>query len=290
MAALGVALGCGGCLSLQEIDLDWGEEGDEGVGGLAQGLGGGGLPSLRDLSLNVVCRQDMEGGWDGQGCVALGDVLSTGKIPALRTVSLKMSWDRSFASVCECLSRGRIDPPIMVNISVGKLADTGVGVTRFAHADAGVTSFAEIIRAGKLSGLRNFTCREFQVFSRFCWEKIGEAISHAEASLRSLEELDLSDPMSAFLQGLSRGQGSLPALQSLKCRYSSIGTEGAQSLSALVRGGRVPSLRDLEVELTQIGQDGMQALAAALQCPHASALRQLDLTSFRLPPQMLQLK
>uniref|UniRef100_A0A0G4GHB9 Uncharacterized protein n=1 Tax=Chromera velia CCMP2878 TaxID=1169474 RepID=A0A0G4GHB9_9ALVE len=48
---LGLAFGWGGCPGLQKLDLNWSEEGDEGVRGLAEVLGGGRLSSLRDLSL-----------------------------------------------------------------------------------------------------------------------------------------------------------------------------------------------------------------------------------------------
>uniref|UniRef100_A0A0G4HIV5 Uncharacterized protein n=1 Tax=Chromera velia CCMP2878 TaxID=1169474 RepID=A0A0G4HIV5_9ALVE len=78
MSTLGLALGSGGCPCLQNLILSWEEEGDEGVGGLAEGLGGGRLSSLRDLSLEVGCGE--KGG--GEGSVALGEVLSTGKVGA----------------------------------------------------------------------------------------------------------------------------------------------------------------------------------------------------------------
>uniref|UniRef100_A0A0G4HTR0 Uncharacterized protein n=1 Tax=Chromera velia CCMP2878 TaxID=1169474 RepID=A0A0G4HTR0_9ALVE len=60
-SGLGLAFGCGGCLGLQKLDLNWSEEGDEGVGGLAEGLGGGRLSFLRDLSLSVTCSRRVGG-------------------------------------------------------------------------------------------------------------------------------------------------------------------------------------------------------------------------------------
>uniref|UniRef100_A0A0G4H4C3 Uncharacterized protein n=1 Tax=Chromera velia CCMP2878 TaxID=1169474 RepID=A0A0G4H4C3_9ALVE len=84
------------------------------------------------------------------------------------------------------------------------------------------------------------------------------------------------------VNGLSRGTGRLPALHTLYCAHGcSIGTEGAQSLSALVSGGRVPSLKDLKVNLVEVGQEGMQAFAAAMSSPHVSALRRLGVLIWR---------
>uniref|UniRef100_A0A0G4GQU2 Uncharacterized protein n=1 Tax=Chromera velia CCMP2878 TaxID=1169474 RepID=A0A0G4GQU2_9ALVE len=285
VSGLGLAFGCGGCPGLQKLDLKWSEEGDEGVRGLAEGLGGGRLSSLRDLCLSVDCGVGGEGEteWAGEGCRALGEVLSTGKVPSLRTVRIDWPCDQSFASLCEGLSQGRVDPPVMVDIDLrrrGLENDTYLGVRRFA----------ETIRAGKLSGLRKVSSTRYRMLSREGAGVLGEALTHADALLNSLEELHiLSQTQEAnafFFQGLSRGTGQLPALHTLHCAHgaeSTIGTDGAQSLSALVSGGRVPSLKDLKVELEGIGQEGMQAFAATLSSPHVFALRRLDvfkLTSF----------
>uniref|UniRef100_A0A0G4IE98 Uncharacterized protein n=1 Tax=Chromera velia CCMP2878 TaxID=1169474 RepID=A0A0G4IE98_9ALVE len=89
LSSLGMSFGSGGCPSLQKLDLSWKEAGDEGVGGLVEGLGGGRLSFLRDLSLKVHCLDGSEGGWMGEGCIALGEVLSTNKVPSLRVVTLK---------------------------------------------------------------------------------------------------------------------------------------------------------------------------------------------------------
>uniref|UniRef100_A0A0G4IDU4 Uncharacterized protein n=1 Tax=Chromera velia CCMP2878 TaxID=1169474 RepID=A0A0G4IDU4_9ALVE len=112
-------------------------------------------------------------------------------------------------------------------------------------------------------------------------EVIGEALTHAEASLNSLEEVLLlhktEKAISAFLAGINRGAGSLKVLRSFLCgTYCSIRIQGAQSLHAFVRGGKVPSLKELTVNLAGIGQEGMQAFAAALSTSHASALRRLE--------------
>uniref|UniRef100_A0A0G4HLN7 F-box domain-containing protein n=1 Tax=Chromera velia CCMP2878 TaxID=1169474 RepID=A0A0G4HLN7_9ALVE len=218
VSGLGLAFGCGGCPGLQKLDLKWSEEGDEGVRGLAEGLGGGRLSFLRDLSLILDCGVGGEGEreWAGEGCKALGEVLSTGKVPSLRTVSLGWHRDKSFARLSEGLSRGRVDPPLLLDINF-------LGAYN-GCADVGVTRFVKVIRAGKLSGLRKVSLEGYQMLSR------------------------------------KR-------------------TEGTQSLSALVTGGRVPSLKDLEVNLRGIGQHGMQALAAALSSPHISALRRLHVSS-----------
>uniref|UniRef100_A0A0G4F5V4 Uncharacterized protein n=1 Tax=Chromera velia CCMP2878 TaxID=1169474 RepID=A0A0G4F5V4_9ALVE len=278
VSGLGLAFGCGGCPGLQKLDLQWSEGGDEGVRGLAEGLGGGRLSSLRDLSLRVDCGVGGEGEteWAGEGCRALGEVLSTGKVPSLRTVRMDWPCDQSFASLCEGLSQGRIGPPLLLDINF-------VGVN-FHSADPLVTRFAEVIRAGKLSGLRSFKYQWYpRMLSREGWRMFGEALSHAGAFLNSLEELHIlfqtEEAHAAFFEGLSRGTGRLPVLHTLHCDDDfTIRTEGAQSLSALVSGGRVPSLKDLTVNLRGIGQEGMQAFAAALGSPHVSALRRLDVS------------
>uniref|UniRef100_A0A0G4FNV4 Uncharacterized protein n=1 Tax=Chromera velia CCMP2878 TaxID=1169474 RepID=A0A0G4FNV4_9ALVE len=284
VSGLGLAFGCGGCAGLQKLDLAWEEEGDEGVGGLAEGLGGGRLPSLRDLSLEVTCRRrEGEGEWGGEGCIALGEVLSRGKVPSLRTVSLDWECNHSFRSLCEGLARGKIDPPVMVDIHlVGGVQD----------ADMGVMRFAEVIRAGKMSGLRHVKFAAYQLLSP---RVLGEALTHADASLNSLEEAHLlyvSDAvMSAFFEGLSRGPGSLPALHTLNCSLAgSLRAQGSQSLSALVSRGRVPALRDLSLNLWGIGQEGIQPFAASLNSPTFLHFEKFSYTSVRSPQQTLLLK
>uniref|UniRef100_A0A0G4HHC5 Uncharacterized protein n=1 Tax=Chromera velia CCMP2878 TaxID=1169474 RepID=A0A0G4HHC5_9ALVE len=170
MSVLGLALGGSGCPALQKLDLCWMENGDEGVAGLAEGLGGGCLSSLRDLSLEVTTRR----------------------------------W--------------------------GFHAEESVG-GRGMH-------------------------------------RSGRGFEHRQASCSPNCELRLA--------GLSRGTGQLPALHTLHCaQHSTIGTEGAQSLSALMSGGGVPSLKDLKVNVEGLGQEGFQPLAAALSSPYVSALRVL---------------
>uniref|UniRef100_A0A0G4GV18 Uncharacterized protein n=1 Tax=Chromera velia CCMP2878 TaxID=1169474 RepID=A0A0G4GV18_9ALVE len=271
LSILGLALGGGGCPRLQDLALDWEEEGDVGVGGIAEGLGGGRLPSLQNVSLLVRC-VDGEGGGEGEGggCVALGEVLSTGKVPSLR--SLTLTWDKSqgFRSLCEGLSRGRIDPPVMVDLSLWRGAD-----------DLGVTSLAQVIRAGKLSGLQKVCFQGLYRLSPAGGGMFGECLSHAEASLNSLEELDMNyqrrETVSAFLGGLLEGSGRLPALHSLQWSSDrAITPEDAQSLSALVNGGTFPFLRNLTLDLSGIGQQRFRALTAALSSPNVSALRRLD--------------
>eukprot|EP00820_Chromera_velia_P014625 Cvel_24759.t1-p1 / transcript=Cvel_24759.t1 / gene=Cvel_24759 / organism=Chromera_velia_CCMP2878 / gene_product=hypothetical protein / transcript_product=hypothetical protein / location=Cvel_scaffold2721:20871-21980(+) / protein_length=370 / sequence_SO=supercontig / SO=protein_coding / is_pseudo=false len=189
-----------------------------------------------------------------------------------------MDWlcNHSFRCLCEGLSRGRVDPPFLFDINF--LGES------FPSADVGVSRFAEVIRAGKLSGLRSFKYDSVPSrLSRGGWRMFGEALSHADALLDSLEELRIlfqtEGANAAFFEGLSRGTGRLPALHTVHCAHDcTIRTQGAQSLSALVSGGGVPSLKDLKVNLRGIGQEGMQAFAAALSSPHVSALRKLDVT------------
>uniref|UniRef100_A0A0G4HCG9 Uncharacterized protein n=1 Tax=Chromera velia CCMP2878 TaxID=1169474 RepID=A0A0G4HCG9_9ALVE len=206
LSTLGLALGGGGCPALQKLDLEWVEEGDEGVGGLAEGLGRGGLSSLRDLSLRVTCNQDGEEEWGWEGCIALGEVLSTGKVPSLRNVRLAWCCDQSFVSLCEGLSRGSVDPPVTVDLDLG-------GVGGGENRNLGVTRFAEVIRAGKLSGLRDVQFVGYWPLSSAAGITLGEALTHADASLNSLEKLCI--PI-YILEGLARGPGRLPALHTLK--------------------------------------------------------------------------
>uniref|UniRef100_A0A0G4HNA3 Uncharacterized protein n=1 Tax=Chromera velia CCMP2878 TaxID=1169474 RepID=A0A0G4HNA3_9ALVE len=267
MWALGLALGGGGCPGLQKLDLAWREKGDEGVGGMAQGLGGGRLSSLRDLSLEVRCGE--EGG--GEGCKALGEVLATGKVPSLRAVSLTWWCNDSFVSLCEGLSGGRVDPPTLIDVDL-----------RGDNLHFGLTCLAEVIRAGKLSGLRKFEYFGRGVLNREGGEALGEALTHANASLASLKEIifhhQTEEGLTGLLSGLSRGPGSLPAFRFLRCADPfPLPTQSVQSLSTLVSAGRVPSLSELRVDLSWIRQEGMQAFAAALGSSHVSALRRLDI-------------
>uniref|UniRef100_A0A0G4HDX1 Uncharacterized protein n=1 Tax=Chromera velia CCMP2878 TaxID=1169474 RepID=A0A0G4HDX1_9ALVE len=271
VCALGLALGGGGCPGLQTLRLAWKEEGDEGVGGLAEGLGGGRLSSLRDLSLEV--RSGEEGG--GDGYKALGEVLGTGKVPSLRDVSLTWWCKQSFRSLCEGLSRGRVDHPTMID--VGLWGD---------KLHFGLTCLAEVIRAGKLSGLRKFEQHGSGVLSREGGAAFGEALTHGNASLASLKEIifhqETEEGITGLLSGLSRGPGSLPAFRFLHCfGRCTLPTQSVQSLSALVSAGTVPSLSELRVDLSGIGQEAMQAFAAALGSPQVSALRRLDVAVFR---------
>uniref|UniRef100_A0A0G4FQJ8 Uncharacterized protein n=1 Tax=Chromera velia CCMP2878 TaxID=1169474 RepID=A0A0G4FQJ8_9ALVE len=271
ISTLGVALGGGVCPALEKLDLAWLEEGDEGAAGLAEGLGRGGLRSLRDLNLGVKC----VGGGEGRGYTALGEALSTGKVHSLRNLTLFLYLDPGLAPLCEGLSRGRVAPPVRLHLHLS-------GNNR--NGEIGVRRLAEITRGGKLSGLHKlvFGCSGGAI-SREAWREFGEALTHAEASLNSLERLRvIRSPdlewFTPFLSGLARGSGRLPAFCDLFCdNRSPISPQAAHSVSALVSRGSVPFLRDLEVNVSNIGQEGMQAFASALGSPHVSALRRLDI-------------
>uniref|UniRef100_A0A0G4HGZ4 Uncharacterized protein n=1 Tax=Chromera velia CCMP2878 TaxID=1169474 RepID=A0A0G4HGZ4_9ALVE len=272
LSELGLALGGGKCLCLETLDLRWKEVGDEGVGGLADGLGMGGLPSLRHLYLEIRCGQ--RAAEEGGGCVSLGEILSTNKVPSLRSVYLDWTFDESFAALCEGLSRGSVSPPLLVEMW---LEDA-----RGPDSDGGAIKLAEVIRAGKLSGLRTLRLMGFDGVSRPVGVELGEAMTHSAASLHFLEEMGVywrGGCTADFLEGLSRGTGSLPRLHTFSFPHfgSTIGTVGAQSLSALMAAGRVPALRDLTPSLNGIREEGMQAFAAALSSPNVTALRNLEL-------------
>uniref|UniRef100_A0A0G4G0L5 Uncharacterized protein n=1 Tax=Chromera velia CCMP2878 TaxID=1169474 RepID=A0A0G4G0L5_9ALVE len=265
LSGLGLALGGGGCPRLQKLHLKWWEEGDQGVAGVAEGLSSGGMSCLQDLSLEVKCSKGCQRDWGGEGCSALGEVLSRGKVPSLRTVSLVWQCDQSLSSLCEGLSRGRIDPPVLLDMHL----------LSGRNSDLGLITLAGTIRAGKLSGLRKFHFESFgpESLRREGGGALGEALTHADAPLNSLEKLYIpsqrAEVTAAFLEGLSRGPGSLPALHSLS--LPCVGGEGARSLSALVSSGRVPALTSLRLILSGVGQAGMQHFAAAVGPANASA-------------------
>uniref|UniRef100_A0A0G4I883 Uncharacterized protein n=1 Tax=Chromera velia CCMP2878 TaxID=1169474 RepID=A0A0G4I883_9ALVE len=267
---LGEALGGGGCPGLQKLTLGWNEAGDVGVAGVAKGLGEGGLSSLRSLSLSVRDRK-------GEGQIALGKVLCTGKIPSLRTLRLAWGCKESFVSLCEGIAQGRgISPPVLLDLYV-----SGAG----EDSEESLRGFADVIGAGKLSGLQKLCLGAFvDTLGRAGWEALGEAVTHPQAALTSLEEFELRNVpipqgVSAFLQGLSRGSAPLPALRSLKCpTCCSLSAEGAKSLGALLREGMFPCLKVLCSSMWDIGPGGMIPFASALCPPHISSLRVLDLT------------
>uniref|UniRef100_A0A0G4I6B3 Uncharacterized protein n=1 Tax=Chromera velia CCMP2878 TaxID=1169474 RepID=A0A0G4I6B3_9ALVE len=98
MWTLGLALGGGGCPGLQKLDLAWREKGDEGVGGMAEGLGGGRLSSLGDRSIprsRVLClserRVDLSGATTGigqEGMQAFGATFGSSYVSALRRLDV----------------------------------------------------------------------------------------------------------------------------------------------------------------------------------------------------------
>uniref|UniRef100_A0A0G4FUW1 Uncharacterized protein n=1 Tax=Chromera velia CCMP2878 TaxID=1169474 RepID=A0A0G4FUW1_9ALVE len=234
LAEVGEALGGGGCPLIQKLNLQWEETGDMGLRALAVGLGGGNLSSLRDLSLEIECG----GEGDGSGFVTLGKVLSTGKLKSLRRVSLSLGSDANVCSFCEGFSQGGgLSPPVQVEIEI---AASGM-------ANPAVSALADVIRAGKLSGLRRLYLDIFVGYNQLGQvggERFGEALASAQAN------------------------GS---------RRDAVSTEGVLSLSTLLTRGRFPALRDLNVNIARVGQEGMQAFAAALSSPAASVLRKLEL-------------
>uniref|UniRef100_A0A0G4HVW5 Uncharacterized protein n=1 Tax=Chromera velia CCMP2878 TaxID=1169474 RepID=A0A0G4HVW5_9ALVE len=276
MAALGRALGGGGCAGLQKVHLKWEEEGDEGAGGLAEGLGSEGLPSLRDLSFSFNCR---EGGADG--CIALGQVLSVRKLPSLRRVGMECFPSETFCFLCEGLSRGEgLAPPVVVEIPPD---DRSLG--HFFDVQS-LMKFAQTLRTGKLSGLRKLeVCCSFIMLSNprhAALTAVGEALTSAESSLKWLEKLKIGegdDYVAAILEGMSRGNAGLPSLRALQCNQAvcvEVPPDGPRSLAEVMR--KTPCLRDLDVHFLYTMREGMQAFAATLSSPSVSALRRLTIT------------
>uniref|UniRef100_A0A0K6SA66 Uncharacterized protein n=1 Tax=Chromera velia CCMP2878 TaxID=1169474 RepID=A0A0K6SA66_9ALVE len=316
MSALGMAMGWGGCPRLKNLDLEWAEEGDEGVAGIAEGLSMRGLSSLRDLSLRVRCYWEEKGGGQGEGegekkrwgdgCVALGEFLSTHQVPCLEIVRLDWFSNPSLCSLCEGLSRGRVPPEVSMDLRLD--ADDGKFVffpeirrsrsEREKDLEVGMTRLNDVIRADKLAGLRKVGLALGELGYLQPPQAVGVAFGEALAHAEFLEEVEMNCPFdewfSAFLKGLSRGPpGCLSALRSLRFpvvsyNCSSVDAEGAQSLSAIICRGLVPSLSDLKLTLSRTGVEGMQALRDAFSSPHVSALRRLKFSFTPRHPEALQ--
>eukprot|EP00820_Chromera_velia_P026696 Cvel_10535.t3-p1 / transcript=Cvel_10535.t3 / gene=Cvel_10535 / organism=Chromera_velia_CCMP2878 / gene_product=hypothetical protein / transcript_product=hypothetical protein / location=Cvel_scaffold637:66419-67165(-) / protein_length=249 / sequence_SO=supercontig / SO=protein_coding / is_pseudo=false len=120
---LGRDLGGGRVRRLRELKLQWTEEGDGGVGGLAVGLGSGGLPSLERLSLAVDCR-----GGAGNGCEALGRALgsSADTLPSLRTLILSCDGDSTLSRLSAGLVEGCVPCRIKVDLCLNG-QESGLG-------------------------------------------------------------------------------------------------------------------------------------------------------------------
>uniref|UniRef100_A0A0G4HVT2 Uncharacterized protein n=1 Tax=Chromera velia CCMP2878 TaxID=1169474 RepID=A0A0G4HVT2_9ALVE len=261
LSAFGRSLGGGGCSVLQKLELEWVDSRDEGVAALAESLAGGGLPCLREMCLSVRSRywnnfvdwDESDDHWegekgDGDGCRILGEVLSTNKIPSLRSLELEL---------------------------ISQDGDEGV--------NRAVRGFSEVVRGGNLSGLRklNLEKARFEKHDESSRDGGGEL---GEASLHSLEELVLNDQpeiATAIFDGMSRGPGVLPALRSLRCPLNKLKdseeTRVAESLSAVLTAGKTPSLVNLGVDLLQNSEKSMNAFAGALCSPRISALQRLGL-------------
>uniref|UniRef100_A0A0G4G6R4 Uncharacterized protein n=1 Tax=Chromera velia CCMP2878 TaxID=1169474 RepID=A0A0G4G6R4_9ALVE len=131
--ALGEALGSGGVSlnALKRMSLRWKEtDGDRGLRGVAEGLGRsvGGFLCLETLSLKVACM-------GGEGCKALGEVLSSGKgPPSLRFLEVEMQCDGSLNSFCEGLSVGSLPPNLAVDFVLWKT----MGVDSDHEGDGGL--------------------------------------------------------------------------------------------------------------------------------------------------------
>uniref|UniRef100_A0A0G4GQB8 Uncharacterized protein n=1 Tax=Chromera velia CCMP2878 TaxID=1169474 RepID=A0A0G4GQB8_9ALVE len=286
---LGWALGGGGCGALRELVVRWGEEkGDEFLGGLAEGLASGGMPSLLDLSLEMATPTEFVPAQEGGR--RFGEVLGTcGKVPCLRSLQLDWHSDASFAFVFEGLSLGRLAPSVRVDLFFSFLGDGGETPALLRCAD--------VIRAGGLPGLRKFGFDPHEtLYTHAQGAAVGEALTHSEGEcLESLEDIcalggvDLYmegmtgvEFLHGFLEGMARGPGHLRALRVLDLKAFLIEVGGVRSLSDVLSGNKVPNLEDLKLDVQGVGEEGMQTFVSALSCPQglppsAPILRRLDI-------------
>uniref|UniRef100_A0A0G4HUH1 Uncharacterized protein n=1 Tax=Chromera velia CCMP2878 TaxID=1169474 RepID=A0A0G4HUH1_9ALVE len=222
-------------------------------------------------------------GIQGAGSRQLGEVLSTRTFPSLRNVSLCWSPNQTFGALCEGLSQGSVASPVLLNIALSQIWSYDIA-WHARRADRAMVPFADAIRAGKLTGLQavEFGSPMLLSSAQVGGEVFGGALTHADARLTSLEEVELSGSQKGLAEvfdSMSRGPGLLPALRKLHCcSRSPLGVNGTRYLSEIVSVGKVPSLKDLCLNVSGCGQEGMAAFAAALSSPRISALRQLDVT------------
>uniref|UniRef100_A0A0G4HEG5 Uncharacterized protein n=1 Tax=Chromera velia CCMP2878 TaxID=1169474 RepID=A0A0G4HEG5_9ALVE len=252
MSELGRALGSVGASSLQKLDLKWMCSTEGAVVGLAEGLEGEQMSSLEDLSLNAACE-------DPEGARALGEVLSTGRAPSLRRVDLVWPASKTLSSLCEGLSVGTSPPPLMrMDLTLGAPAP---GLVDYSSA---MSHLSEAIRADHISFLRKIAAFGLgdnpQTLKSF-----GEALTHANARLIHLEEVDFrmqSLSAEAFLRGVGRGGSYPPALHTLSVLSGAIHTHGPalSPLSILISEGKVPALREVKDNLAQSELGEVQAM------------------------------
>uniref|UniRef100_A0A0G4FGY0 Uncharacterized protein n=1 Tax=Chromera velia CCMP2878 TaxID=1169474 RepID=A0A0G4FGY0_9ALVE len=267
MSSLGRALGSGGASSLRELKLSWecplnDENSGGGVVGVAEGLGGGGMPLLEDLDLDVWC-----GG--GEGGAELGEVLSMRKAPSLRRVRLGWPATELLSTLCEGFCVGSSPHPMM------RLEMNLKDVSR--NSNIPLSRLAQAIRSGRLSYLRRLS-------TSLAWgeelersaEELGGALTHSGASMAFLEEIFVvfyyKPTRDAFFEGLQRGPGRLPSLRKL---WMAVG-QAASCLAPLITRGQVPSLSEVELPLSKTDIKGIQALAMSLSSPHAASLRKME--------------
>uniref|UniRef100_A0A0G4I0K2 Uncharacterized protein n=1 Tax=Chromera velia CCMP2878 TaxID=1169474 RepID=A0A0G4I0K2_9ALVE len=275
MSSLGRALGSGRVSSLRQLKLEWFCRGDDenpegGVVGLAEGLGGGGMPLLEDLDLDVSFGDDEEG---GEGGAELGEVLSTGKAPSLRRVRLGWPATQLLSTLCEGLCVGSSPPPMM-RLEMD-LKDV------YGNSEIPLSRLAQAIRSGRLSYLQKLSSESWHNVFRHLERSAGElggALTHSGACMGFLEEVSitfLQKPTNdAFFGALHQGPGRLPSLRTL-------GTLGwhcppASCVAPLITRGKVPSLSEVNLNLSEANIQGIQAVAMSLGSPHAASLRKME--------------
>uniref|UniRef100_A0A0G4HXR8 Uncharacterized protein n=1 Tax=Chromera velia CCMP2878 TaxID=1169474 RepID=A0A0G4HXR8_9ALVE len=239
---LGLALGAGGLSSLRRLALSWKEDEDAGVGALAESLGSGGLASLEELSLKELRRpKHPEERGSAEGCRALGEMLSTGKVPSLRNVVLKWWVDTGLQGLAEGFRVGSLSPDVLVDLCLRPI----IFPDNERLTTAAVKEVADLIRDGKVPGLRKLAVDGS--LDRWTSGKIeGDAACDLGAALTAM--CLRCPPLAECIT-----KGKFPKLRNL--RFSS---------------DHFP---------ISLGQEGMQAFALALCSPHAKSLRSLTLRS-----------
>uniref|UniRef100_A0A0G4IEC9 Uncharacterized protein n=1 Tax=Chromera velia CCMP2878 TaxID=1169474 RepID=A0A0G4IEC9_9ALVE len=298
MSEFGRALGVGGMSRLRSLSPSWAEEGDEGVGALAEGLGSGGLVSLEELCLRLSC-----GHGEGNGCRELGEVLSSGKLSSLRKLLLKWNVEKCLERLVEGLEVGSLSEEVSVDLILSPDME-------YADGSTAIKALAALIRSGKLRGLRKlrFDLPKFALRFLTVCDKVGdapsvlgEALTHGGGEggtavlLQGFEELEIDchgfkvgTGLDGLFRGIASGGDCLPSLYTIS--VSNLYPRDAAAASPLaecIRKGKFPRLRNLHFPLkfcpdhlssfSARHRGTMQALAHGLRSPHAKSLRSLSL-------------
>uniref|UniRef100_A0A0G4I602 Uncharacterized protein n=1 Tax=Chromera velia CCMP2878 TaxID=1169474 RepID=A0A0G4I602_9ALVE len=270
------ALVSGKVSTLKRLELSWTEEGGEGIRGLVEGLREQTPPPLEHLSLYCCFGQRDEESQGMVACREVGEILSTCKVPTLKSIELRLPDAGSLSFLCQGLLLGSLPPSLVVDL---------YGIVGEAGNEA-VERLSEILCAGKMTGLQTLSLSGLnQEMAR----GFGEALTHAESSLACLERVNAGingaereAGIAAFLNGMRAGPSRLPSLRLLDFgglwHGDALGVGGARGFFFVVSSGKIPSLERLHVDCRELGGEGMHAFSRTLSSPHISRLQELEVT------------